>query len=424
MEKVQITPRGIKRTLQKFDSQQAIAEYIWNGFDANASRVELTIGRNELGGMERIVVKDNGHGIRRQGLEHKFKIFYESEKQVDPGSRVRMSSTMHGKNGIGRLTFHSFASLATWKTTYTDGLTAKTYTIRIASETIDTYALTEPVVSGEATGTEVVFEHLHRELNVDQLQHFLAREFGWFLELHAASGFELLLDGKPLDYERLIAERERVELEHAPTRTKFAVTFIRWRERINNEYSRLYFLDSARNERHKQPTTFNNKGDAFHHSVYIRSRLFDQFDFMSQDQYGQQELSFGLSRKSEPYQYLLEAINQLIHSKRKPFLQSSSEAVVADLATSEAFPSFPDEPSSYQRKEELEQVIKELYRIEPRMFTRLNPEQKRAFTHMLDLLLESASRERLLAVLTGMMDVSGPERRELEALLVREEAGI
>ncbi|MFS0728111.1 ATP-binding protein [Paenibacillus sp. 1P07SE] len=422
MEKIQITPRGIKKTLQKFDSLQAVAEYIWNGFDANATRVELIIGRNELDGIERLTVTDNGHGIQRQGLEQKFKIFYESEKQIDPGNRIRMSSTMHGKNGIGRLTFHSFASLATWNTTYSDGLIHKSYTIRIASETIDAYAVTEPVVSGTGTGTEVVFEHLHRDLDLEQLRSYLCREFGWFLELHAGSGFELVVDGIPLDYGGLIAERDKVELEHEPTRTRFSVTFIRWRERINHEYSRLYFLDSARNERHKQPTTFNNKGDAFHHSVYIRSRLFDHFDFMSQDQYGQQELSFGLSRKSEPYQYLLETINQLIHSKRKPFLKSSAEAVIEDLTSSEAFPEHQEESADHGRKAELKAVIKEIYRIEPRLFTRLNPEQKRAIVHMLDLLLETASRDRLLEVLAGMMEISGPERRELEALLAPEGA--
>ncbi|GBF72175.1 hypothetical protein PA598K_00412 [Paenibacillus sp. 598K] len=418
MEKVQITPRGIKRTLQKFDALQSVAEYVWNGFDAGATRVELSIGRNELGGAESLVVKDNGYGIPRSGLAHKFKIFYESEKQIDPGSRPRKSSTMHGKNGIGRLTFHSFASQATWKTTYSDGLTHMNYTIRIASDTLDTYEATEPTATEAQTGTEVIFEHLHRELEPEDLAHYLSREFGWFLELHAASGFELLLNGEPLDYSRLVAERVRMELEHEPSRTRFHVTFIRWQERINQEYSRLYFLDSARQERHKQPTTFNNKGDAFYHSVYIRSKLFDHFDFMSQDQYGQQELSFGLSRKSEPYTYLMEAINQLIHDKRKPFLRSSADAVIADLAEAGAFPDETQEPEAASRKPELEQVIKTLYRIEPRMFTRLNPEQKRALVRMLDLLLESASRERLATVLGGMMETSGPERRELEELLL------
>jgi len=58
-----------------------------------------------------------------------------------------------------------------------------------------------------------------------------------------------------------------------------------------------------------------------------------------------------------------------------------------------------------------------LYRIEPRMFARLNPEQKKTFVHMLGLILES-NRERLVAVLTQIMDISGPELQELRELLV------
>lgn len=420
MGKILITSRGIKKTLQKFDELQSVAEYIWNGFDAGATRVDLKVERNELGGIERLSITDNGYGIDRQVLERKFTPFYESEKQIDPGSRVRMTSTMHGKNGIGRLTFHSFASRAVWYTTYKEGQENKTYSIHIDADTLDMYSQTEPEPTADKPGTTVVFEMLHREMELEELRRYLGREFGWFLELHAASRYRLVVDGKKLNYNRLVADRQRLEFTHEPTGTLFEVGFIRWEERMNNESSKLYFLDGANKERHKQPTSFNNKGDGFYHSVYIRSKLFDHFDFVSKDQYGQLELAFGMSRRSEPFQFMLEEINKLIHRKRRPFLRVASERMVEELAAVDAFPAAREvsAPEGDSRHGELEQVLMELYRIQPRIFVRLNPEQKKAFVHMLGLLLETASRERLLEVLEQVMDVQGPELEELRELLV------
>lgn len=40
-ETVEITPRGIRKGLNKYTPQRAIAEYIWNGFDAHAKEVKV-----------------------------------------------------------------------------------------------------------------------------------------------------------------------------------------------------------------------------------------------------------------------------------------------------------------------------------------------------------------------------------------------
>ncbi|NBD24121.1 ATP-binding protein [Paenibacillus glycinis] len=418
MVNIRITSKGIKKTLQKFDYLQAIAEYIWNGFDAKATIVEIKAERNALGGLERLMISDNGEGIDRTVLERKFTPFYESEKQIDAANRVRMSSTMHGKNGIGRLTFHSFCSRATWTTTYHAGAGNQTYSIHIASESLDAYTLTDNAESKAKTGTTVTFDYIHKEIDLFELKQFLSKEFGWFLELHEGKKFGIVMEtGDFLDYSGIIGAKETMELEHPPTQTKFAIKYIRWTERINNEYSKLYFLDARKREKHKQPTSFNNKGDSFYHSVYIQSKLFDDFDFMSDEQYGQQEMTFGLSRKSEVFQYLLEHINQLISGKRKPFLKIHSDLIISDLVASDAFPAFKDTPEDGIRQEELKQVIQELYRIEPRIFARLNPEQKKVIVHLLNLLMETADRGRLYQVLNGMLPLEGPERQEMAALL-------
>src|SRR5690554_3579959 len=98
---------GIKRSLKRFDYHKSVAEYVWNGFDAKATKINIYFGRNAFGAIDEVCVSDNGYGIKRLELESKFTPFFESEKLIDPLSRVRNTqSAVHGKNGIGRLTFH------------------------------------------------------------------------------------------------------------------------------------------------------------------------------------------------------------------------------------------------------------------------------------------------------------------------------
>ncbi len=60
-QSVEITPRGIRKVLNKYIPQRVIAEYIWNGYDAHAKEVNVNIfGETTFDGVVKIVVKDDG----------------------------------------------------------------------------------------------------------------------------------------------------------------------------------------------------------------------------------------------------------------------------------------------------------------------------------------------------------------------------
>jgi hypothetical protein len=117
MANIEITGKGIQRVLSKFDYKQAIAEYIWNGFDAKANTVELNYESNDLGFVSKIEIIDNGYGINREHLAEKFSPFFDSQKAIEIES-PKNTSAVHGKNGVGRLTFFKFAAEAIWHTVY------------------------------------------------------------------------------------------------------------------------------------------------------------------------------------------------------------------------------------------------------------------------------------------------------------------
>jgi hypothetical protein len=280
-ESIEIGGEGIKSILKKYKPEQAFAEYIWNGFDAQAKEVRIEFEEvNNLGGLAKISITDDGYGIPQEVLNQKFKPFFESEKA---GEDNRHRSLTHGKNGIGRLTFFTFATRAKWTTRYKKEGDVFEYDIEITSQNLKKYSGSSSElrkVSESLVGTTVTFEginQLTKDYFLGPITDYLKQEFGWFLELFKARGLSIKIDGKSLDYSTIIGERDSAILIHKESNTSFGVEFIRWNQGLQNEYSRYYLVDSNDNEIWKDTTKLNNKGDSFFHSIYIKSPYFSDF---------------------------------------------------------------------------------------------------------------------------------------------------
>ena len=114
MSKVEVNAKGIKNRLKSVKPFRAIAEYIWNGFDAGANTIEIDYLATEIGDIYELSISDNGNGMPFKEVHNKFKPVLSSEKR---DSEVQ-HTLVHGKNGLGRLTFHHFAHTALWRTCY------------------------------------------------------------------------------------------------------------------------------------------------------------------------------------------------------------------------------------------------------------------------------------------------------------------
>ena len=114
-ETIEIGSSGIQKALRKYNAPSAIAEFIWNGFDAGASVVDIQFDANELGPIGSLRITDNGSGINSS---ERFRPFLHKTRIIDPDAIHHGPSATHGKNGMGRLTFFKFAESAKWITTY------------------------------------------------------------------------------------------------------------------------------------------------------------------------------------------------------------------------------------------------------------------------------------------------------------------
>ncbi len=415
---VQITSKGIRNSLKRYTALKSICEYIWNGFDAKATQVNIEIMYNELDSISSIKVSDNGYGIDRDLLDEKFTPFFQSEKIYDPNIK---QSDVHGKNGVGRLTFFTFASQATWTTVYSRDNINYEYTIAIDVNDLNHYNHNDPVVVEKSTGTAVEFINVNsEEFTISAIKEQLCKEFCWYLELNEDKGYKILINGEKLDYTNLILEKESVEVNEDGIKPLYVAKFICWKLKLA-EYSKYYYIDSNGDEKQKENTTYNNKGDSFYHSVFIKSPLFDNFDFKSNSENEQIDINGNViyTKRSNNFQLLMREINQKLFDKRRPFLKNHVSEVIESLEINSAFPNYDEnDPLLSFRKSQVEEVISCLYIAQPKIFSSsMNKEQRKTFIRLIDLIMESGEVNSLFEILEEILDMDSNDRKELSEIL-------
>lgn len=412
---VNITSKGIKKVLKNYNFSNAFAEYIWNGFDAKANTIEIRYEANELGKVDFIEVSDNGYGINYSRLNQKFKPFYESEKAIEISS-PKHTSSMHGKNGVGRLTFFTFAHIAKWLSTYKEKDRFITCSISTSVNELNDFNAELIENNSDKTGTTVTFSDVQiSKMDIEStIIPFLKKEFCWFLELNKKN--KILINDELLDYSENISDYDDTLVIYYPkSRTKFSIKYIQWKESLNKEFSKYYFLNSEDAEVYKDYTTLNKKADQYFHSVYIKSDFFDNFDFKSSEDENQMKL-FGQAKNSQEYKYLINEINEFLRNKRKPFLKIFADRLIENYEESGILPSYENEWEEKYRKHDLIETIKSLYEVQPKLFTNLNKEQKKTFVRLIDLLLDSNERGSLFKILEEVVELETKEREDLAKL--------
>lgn len=405
------------------DPAQAIAEYIWNGFDAGASHIAIDYDSNELGYLHKIEIADNGEGIPHENLPLAFGNFLDSTKR----HAVKRSSYTRGKKGKGRFSFSLFATHASWHTTYQHEDHAYSYKIAINRDQKEHYEVSSPMLSsrkssGTTTLLQGVFNLQEDYLKSQEFHLFLAQEFGWFLFLNQHQGFEIRINGILLDYSSLIAEKDTISLNlNSPdvqSAAHFNVQYVRWNASIGDRYY-YYFLDSNHKEVSKQLSSFNNNAIDFHHSVYIQSNFFDN---AAEDLLFSADDNNLFSHKEQQllYKRLHAELRDLLDRKQKKYvLEQAVQGKLMELEEKRLLPYYESTPQDQQRKSLLIALIKEIYTADPRAFGGMKSELTKTFLGLFDLLLQTARKQDLLPILAQSVKLSDKEYARIKELIYK-----
>lgn len=414
-EQIEITNKGTRYSLRKYNELQAIVEYIWNGFDAKANEVCVSIIRNQLGGIDGIIITDNGNGIDYKSLNTTFKPFFDSNK-LEQNTHIRNSSSSHGKNGVGRLTFFKFAEQVKWTTIYREETKLYEYSIETNANFINKYDETKPTESNNGhTGTTVSFTNILQKAQTvfdTSLKNYLVLEFAWYLELN--KNLVLKLNDEKLDYQEIIGDSELFSIK--VREFDFGVKYIRWNKSLNQELSKFYYLDNENTEKWKEFTTLNKKGDSFFHSLYITSKYFSDFNFVADDETAQQELIKSHNRKDEEWKDLQFQLTEYLRKKRKPFLRTYADTLIDEYEKDDVFQTPRNEFEGIQVNY-IKDTIKELYVVQPKIFSQFNIEQKKTFVGFLQMLLNADIMDELMDVMKGVVNLDDVEIKDLSRVL-------
>ena len=410
---VNITSNGIQKVLRNYNEKQALSEYIWNGFDAKADTVEIIYTANTLGFIDSLEIIDNGYGINFKNLKAKFDPFYESEKAKQLGVN-KNKSVMHGKNGVGRLTFFKFANDAEWQTTFLQNEVLKSGRIQIGVSALNNYQahLLEIPLSSKS-GTRVLFSNLKisDDYLVQEIIPYLKAEFCWFLELNKKRGFTILINGEPLDYtDNILHYEEDIEMKYEDNNTSFKLKFVQWKESLHRELSKAYFINEKGEEMHKEYTTLNKKADEYFHSIYIESEFFTDFDFNGSEFDAQVRL-YNRSKSAPEFKFLTKKVNEFLRDKRKPFLKEYSGKLIEKYEEDGIL------PSDKTGRENLLKVLRSLYEIQPKLFSNLSIDQKKTIVALFNSLLQSNQKDQIITILEHIIDLEDEEKTALRVLL-------
>lgn len=413
MKSVLITTEGIQKNLKRFKPLDAICEYIWNGFDAEATEVKLNFHESDFGLVNMIEIEDNGVGICFEELPIKFQKFNDSVKY----NTEQNISIPHGRRGIGRLTFFVFAGNCRWETVYEKEDKRYKYYISMDRDHLNQYddnAGNPPEETNEETGTIVRITQMD-DIDKEEVIQRIKEEFFWFLELNKNNGFKIIIDGLNLDYENFVVHRETLTLAELELKHQYNVTFVHWNMKLGAEYSRIYYIGSDDKEKNKETTKLNRQADQFYHSVYIKSDYFDSFHWSSRSEEGQ--MSLFPNKTEEEYKNLIDYLNRFMVDYRKEYLRDASDRYIDSLIRNDIYPEFEDSTIGDYQREQLNDVVSALYIAQPKVFTGLNDDNKKILIRMLNLILEKGNKPELFEILKQIIDLSDEERDELASIL-------
>lgn len=394
-----ITADGIKKHFRTTEPVEAIYELAWNGFDARASEVSISIQRGPLGAIEEISIRDNGDGIDFENTAENFGLFNDSNKKNDVAQ--------HGHHGRGRLAFYKLAHRATWYTRNN----GKEASITIESDDIKNFnGIPGPIgerVAGPS-GTTVVLDHIHESLpDRPELLALLSKAFGWYLALNPTK--RLLLDTESVSIPSHEMYNHAIKIDD----NEFTINVILWDDKPTDEKSYVYLLNSLGNPVHKELSSLNNKKNFFT-SVYVSSSWADNFA-PAPDIFNPNTNTLA-SRTWLDLERGLQSITRTIYDD---FLRRHVEKKVAEYVEDGAFPTYAgiSAPEAEWRLSNTKELITQIYIADPALFNSLNKKQTKVLIRLLDKLAVSDENDSLWEILNGVLELDQETSNKLAAQL-------
>ncbi len=410
-----LTLSAVNKKFKNKPTEQPLLEYLWNGLDHFASEIKI---RFDFDNFDFVEVMDNGDGIEKKSLEVTFSPW---------DSTTKKSINQKGKNGSGRYSYVKLSDRAVWYTRHKKE--QQNYLIKNDIGEIDTFH-TEDIeqnhayLEGKTSGTVVRLTDLKTKLKkfptLNSITNEIKKNCSWKLAINPA--LKIFLNGEKVEALPHKRESFKYKFKGKSTSADFDIELIQWSSKPVDELCQSYFINSNNHLIHRETNTANNKID-FYISVVVKGAWIDNF----QPDYLEAENQDGLflgsinGLNSEVYKGLKRFIDDLVRDKYYEFLVSNAKFKISEFKHKGYFPERKNLDVNYSKylDRRLEQVIEDIYIVEPRFFTNLSLKQGKLIFAILDKLTVSNHNEDLIDVLEGIMDLSDDRVKSLANVLRR-----
>lgn len=404
---VQLTNEHLQKLI-KINPVKALSELIWNSLDADATKVEITFERNGLGGIEHVIVKDNGHGICLDEIDESFGKLGDSKKLrklTSPSGRQ-----FHGKLGQGRFSGFVLGESIKWESFVNDGKNSYEFSIEGNINELNKFKITPSKIRTENnTGVVVSIKDLKNEkmdelANKTKLIQDLSTIFAPYLI--AYKDIEIIVDNTMINPENYIFEKNEIYIsgitkDGIPVDGKLVA--VEWKD---GNYKNIY-LCSDKGVAYLEENS-GIKGGVFSHTFYLQSKIIDEL-------WKENQLIF--RDMDEQFEVLKIEAEKHIRAKYREKLASEASKEVRLLKKQNIYP-YIGEPENEIEKAERQVFDICAYKINQYIpeFNKSNNQSKKFTYRLLKEALES-NPSSLGLILKEVLNLPEEQQKELANLL-------
>lgn len=328
--------------LSRVKPMMAVAELIWNGFDADARTVQVVIESNSLDQPDKIIVRDDGVGMKASSIEVEFAKLGGSWKQLATHTRQEKRA-LHGQGGQGRFRAFALGSHAKWLSRVSSGRRIFQTTVTGYIGSLGKFEVDDAEeVEGTEPGTEVVISELRGDLKGsligDKAREEVSVIFAPYLRQYP--DVRLVYDGKEVDTTSVV-ERENVypidDIEIDGRLREVEISVLEWKVPIKRA---LYLCDENGFALSEQLPNIQASGYEF--TAYLKSDYFRELEQTNVLALGEANPSVG---------DIMEAGKSVLREHFRKRRQEDAAKVVDEWKRDEIYPYSGDPRSEIEKSE-------------------------------------------------------------------------
>ena len=211
------------------DVVAGLAELIWNSLDAEATTINVNIHQTPLGGVDRVVVNDDGHGFGPEEVQEVMASLGGSWKATKADRKTKNGARLlHGSKGEGRFRAFALGDRVTWESVISGkgGRFLTEFTIRRSELKRFEWSTTR---TERAIGTRVTVVAGTQEPDVLVSKDGPARLLKTFaLYLTQYPEMAIRFNGDELDPQSMIERQDDLPIDYCDIYGPLEVTVIEW----------------------------------------------------------------------------------------------------------------------------------------------------------------------------------------------------